>query len=159
MEIYNKNHFAMGLFWLVIALGLFLNDGAGDLLKWLVAIAFAVKFFHSALSKAGNAAAERRRVHYEEAATALYGRHYALRTNLPLLVLLPFLVLAFVLRFGFAIWLPVWLYVADLLVATVAAFYSIGVERRITEHIEAKYPLEDSEERAKEPKKEWDPEC
>ncbi|MBR6738946.1 MAG: hypothetical protein IKL99_04685 [Oscillospiraceae bacterium] len=154
MKIYNKNRFALGIFWIFITIVLLFGAWERDLLKLVVSVGLAAKCFYSALSESGNAEQRRQDKHYVEAATALYGRHYAWRTNLPLVVLLPVYAVALVLRFAFEIWLPAWFYVAHLMAATAAVFYSIGLERSISEYIGKNFPLEVSEEE----KKDWDPE-
>ena len=159
MKIYNKNHLLLGLFWVVMIALLFFEVIEGDFIKWLIATFLACKFLYSALSREGNAETERRRMHYKEAATKLYGRHYAWRTNLPLVVFLPSLFLALILRLCFGVWISVWVVVALMLLVTVASFYSYGVERSIEEYINANFPLGDAaEESGRETKPSWNPE-
>ena len=69
----------------------------------------------------------------------MYGKHYYLKTNLPLIMMGVFYPIALILRFICQIWLPIWVWVLFTVLLTVAVVYSMGINRDIVQKIEEEH--------------------
>lgn len=137
MKIYNKRAFFAGLFFAGTFLLFVLGIIEAELWQWLLAFGLAARFLHIGLSEIGSRREAAFQRQYPNTAAALHGRYHALKTNLPLLMVAVYFPLALLLRFGFDLYLPVWVHITFVILLTVAAAYSIGVSRSIEEHINA----------------------
>ena len=146
MKIYSKGYFIGGLIGLAVLVLYAVGVWEAHIGNWVIAIAFTAKFLYTGLTESGSGRMKHLAAHYEEAAETLFGKHHALKTNLPWILAGGFFVVAAVLRFGFEIWLPVWIWVVFVLALTGTAFYSIGLHREITEYIDEHIPEEDEPE-------------
>lgn len=136
MKIYNHHSFLCGLLFLC-ALPLFaLGIIEVDWWQWIVTIAISGKFLYTGLSESENRRQERIANNYQRVSKQLLGRYAALKLNLPIVILGVFFAVALFVRFVFDCIIPVWIVIVVLLAATVALFYTIGVNRQITEYIE-----------------------
>lgn len=144
MKIYSKSNVAAGLLCLIAFVLNVLNIIETDWWFLPISIAFAAKFLYTGLTKTGSERAKHMDAHYEKTARMLHGKHHAVKRNLPWILTLGFFTVALMLRFGFEIWLPVWVYVVFVLGLTVAAFYSMGLNREITEYIDEHLPQEEA---------------
>ena len=75
---------------------------------------------------------------------ARYGKHHALKTTLPGIIVAVFFAVMFVLLL-FDLWLPIEAYCIFLVVLMAAGIYSWVVHRGIIEYIDEHFPQEDSE--------------
>ena len=136
MKIYNRHSFICGLLFLC-ALPLFAFDIIEvDWWQWIITIAISGKFLYTGLSESENRRQERIANNYQQVSKQLLGRYAALKVNLPVVILVVFFAIALFVRFVFDCIIPVGIVVVVLLAATVALFYTIGVNRQITEYIE-----------------------
>ena len=136
MKIYNKSSFICGLLFL-FALPLFaLGIIQVDWWQWIVTIAISGKFLYTGLSESENRRQKRIRDNYQRVSKKLLGRYAAIKVNLPILILGVFFAVALIIRFLFDCIIPVGVVVVVLLAATVALFYTIGLNRQITEYIQ-----------------------
>lgn len=136
MKIYNKNCFIFGLVCLC-ALPLFaLEIIKVDWWQWLFTIAISGKYLYIGLSKNES----RRQAHieknYKSVSHKLLGRYASIKTNLPLVILGVFFAVAIIIRYALDVTIPVGIVVVVLIFTTVAAFYSIGLNRQIAAYIE-----------------------
>ena len=146
MKIYSKGYFIGGLIGLAVLVLYAVGVWEAHIGNWVIAIAFTARFLYTGLTESGSGRMKHLAAHYEEAAAALHGKHHALKRNLPWILAGGFFAVAAVLRFGFEIWLPVWIWVVFVLALTGTAFYSIGLHREITEYIDEHIPEEDEPE-------------
>ena len=146
MKIYSKSNFIAGLIGLAVLVLYAVGIWEAHMGNWVIAIAFTANCLYTGLTKSGSGRRKHLAAHYDETAAALHGKHHALKRNLPWILTLGFFAVALVLRFLFQIWLPVWICVVFVLGLTVAAFYSIGLHREITEYIDEHIPQEDEPE-------------
>ena len=136
MKIHNKHSFICGLLFLC-ALPLFaLGIIEVDWWQWIVTIAISGKFLYTGLSESENRRQERIANNYQRVSKQLLGRYAAIKVNLPIVILGVFFTAALIARFVFDYIIPIGVVVVVLLAATVALFYTIGVNRQITEYIE-----------------------
>lgn len=143
MKIYNQNAFLSGLFCAcalpLFALGI-LDVGPG---QWLLTIVISGRLLYIGLSKEGNRRNQFLTKHHDAAAEALFGKHHRWKTNLPLVVIAVFFVIALFLRFCTNVILPIGVAVTFVLALLISTAYSVGLYRKITEYIDANY-TEDS---------------
>ena len=92
MKIYNKRHFAAGLFSLTAFWVAALNLVEGSWTYKLITFALTVKYLYTGLTKAGSERAKHINAHYDETDRMLHGKYHVLKGNLPLIVLAGFLV-------------------------------------------------------------------
>ena len=145
MKIYNKSSFIAGVVCVgALVLLVFLH---ADWWQWLISIAIAARFLYVGLTEAGSRRTPKINKHYKDVATTLHGKHYALKTNLPLVFAGAFFAVAVLLRFVFDIYLPVWSYVVFVIILAVLVAYSIGIEKSITDYIDDNIPEDDERER------------
>lgn len=140
MKVYNKGAFLTGVV-CAGALLLFAIDVLhADWWQWLISIAITVRLLYIGLTEEGSRQAKKVEDHYAETAASLHGKHHSLKTNLPWILVIVFYPIALFLRFAFEIYLPIWMHVGFVILLTVAAAYSIGIERSIREYIETNIP-------------------
>ena len=137
MKIYHKSSFITGALFAGLLLLFALNILHGSWWQWLFSGALAAKYLYNGLSASADQRNRKLQQHYRETATTLYGRHYALKENLPLLLVAVYLGVGLFLRFVLEIWLPDWFHVVFVLALLVSAFYSIGVQKAITDRIDS----------------------
>ena len=137
MKIYHKSSFITGVLFAGLLLLFALDILHGSWWQWLFAGALAAKYLYNGLSQSASQRNHKLHQHYRETATALYGRYYALKENLPFLLVAVYLGVGLFLRFVLEIWLPNWLHVVFVLTLLVSAFYSIGVQKAITDRIDS----------------------
>lgn len=136
MKIHNKSSFAWGIICLC-ALPLFaLNIIKVDWWQWIITLAFSVKFLHVGLSKSENERQNKIAKNYRRVSQELYGKYATIKTNLPWFIAGSFFAVTLFIRFVFDIVIPVWIAVCFAMILTVSVFYSIGLNRKITEHID-----------------------
>ena len=145
MKIYSKSNFIAGVLCLIAFVLNVLNIKAVDWWYLLISFAFAAKFLYTGLTKSGSDRAKHMDAHYDKTARMLHGKHYELKSNLPLILFGGFLVVGLVLKL-LNVWLPGWLIVLFLLSLVVSAAYSIGLHRQITAYIDEHIPQEDEPE-------------
>lgn len=145
MKIYNKSSFVWG----VLFLGFFALSALGVLemkgWPWVITLAFAAKFLYTGLSKGESERQARITEHYGQTARKLFGKYAAVKTNLPWIVAGTFFVIALLVRFVLDVVIPVWALIGFAVVLTLSAFYSIGVNRAITDHIDRMEPEEEKD--------------
>ena len=139
MKIYNKRHFAAGLFSLTAFWVAALNLVEGSWTYKLITFALTVKYLYTGLTKAGSERAKHINAHYDETARMLHGKYHVLKGNLPLIVLAGFIVVGLVLK-ALDIWMPKWLIAVFVVALLVTVFYSIGLHRDVTEYIDEHIP-------------------
>lgn len=143
MKIYNKSDFIMGVSCLC-AIPLFvLHIIDVDWWQYFITIAISLAFIYRGLSeKAG----ERNRIiseNFNATARILYGRFHVIKTNLPWMMALAFFSIAFILRFAFRIWLPIWVHLIFVIGLAASTFYSIGMINSIKADIDQNIIKED----------------
>ena len=136
MKIYHKRSFITGVLFVGLLLLFALDILDGSWWQWFFGGALAAKYLYNGLSASANQRNRKLQQHYRDTATALYGRHYAVKENLPLLLVAVYLGIGLFLRFILEIWLPNWFHVVFVLALLVSTFYSIGVQKAITDHID-----------------------
>ena len=145
MKIYSKSNFVAGVLCLIAFVLNVLNILEVDLWYLLISFAFAAKFLYTGLTKAGSERAKHMDTHYETTARMLHGKHYELKSNLPLILFGGFLVVGMVLKI-LDVWMPGWFIAVFMVALVVSAAYSIGLHREITEYIDEHIPQEDEPE-------------
>ncbi len=134
MKIYNKSAFIAGIL-CSLSLPMFaFGIIHADWFQWLMSIAVSAKLLYTGRSQKGSDRDKIIKEKYEETAVALYGRHHKLKTNLPFIIT-GGLVIAAGLQLVFNISMPIWVVVMFPVSLTIAATYSIGIERSIAEAI------------------------
>ena len=137
MKIYHKGAFITGLFFAGLPLLFALNILHGSWWQLLFAGALAAKYLYNGLSASASQRNRKLQAHYRETATVLYGKHYALKENFPILLVALYLGCGLFFRFVLDIWLPDWVHIVFVLALLVSAFYSIGVQKAITDRIDS----------------------
>ena len=136
MKIYDKGSFARGMLFLcslaLFALGIIETRWW----QWVIALVFAAKFLYTGLSQGESERQARIAAHYGQTARELFGKYAAVKTNLPWIVAGVFFASALLVRFVLDVIIPVWVFIGFAVVLTVAVFYSIGLNRTITDHID-----------------------
>lgn len=145
MKIYSKSNFVAGVLCLIAFVLNVLNILEVDLWYLLISFAFAAKFLYTGLTKAGSERAKHMDTHYETTARMLHGKHYELKSNLPLILFGGFLVVGMVLKI-LDVWMPGWFIVVFMVALVVSTAYSIGLHRQITAYIDEHIPQEDEPE-------------
>ncbi|WP_125140712.1 hypothetical protein [Clostridium transplantifaecale] len=136
MKIYHKNYFVFG-FISLCALPLFaLNIIKADWWQWGITLAISAKFLYVGLSKPESEQQSRIEKNYRRVSQELYGKYAVVKTNLPLVILVAFFTITLFIRLVFNIVIPACIVVCFLIVLTVSVFYSIGLDRKIKEHID-----------------------
>jgi hypothetical protein len=136
MKIYDKGSFFAGVVCACLLPLFALNVISAGWPQWLLTIALSVRLLYLGLSKT---ASERTHVinkNYKEVSSRVGGKYVTIKLNLPLVILLSFLAIALILRFAFAVYLPAWICGVIVIVATVAAVYSFGLNREIVKQID-----------------------
>ena len=137
MKICNKGFFIAGAL-LSCLLPLYAFDIIhANWWQWLYTVLLAAKLLYHGLSAS---AAERDRKaakHYPKTAAALYGKHHTAKEYLPFIILVVYLVVGLFCRFVLDIWIPDWVHVVFIGTLTVSAFYSIGIQKAIRDHIDS----------------------
>jgi len=145
VKIYSKRSFAWGMlflcFFALSALGVLETKGW----PWVITLAFAAKFLYTGLSKGESERQARIAEHYGQAARERFGKHAAVKTNLPWIMAGAFFAIALLVRFVLGVVVPVWVLIGFAVVLTLSAFYSIGVNRAITDHIDRMEPEEEKD--------------
>jgi len=145
VKIYNKRSFVWGMlflcFFALSVLGVLETKG------WprVITLAFAAKFLYAGLSKGESERQARIAEHYGQAARELFGKHAAVKTNLPWIMAGAFFAIALLVRFVLGVVVPVWVLIGFAVVLTLSAFYSMGVNRAITDHIDRMEPEEEKD--------------
>ena len=111
----------------------------------LISFAFAAKFLYTGLTKSGSDRAKHMDAHYDKTARMLHGKHYELKSNLPLILFGGFLVVGMVLKI-LDVWMPGWFIAVFMVALVVSTAYSIGLHRQITAYIDEHIPQEDEPE-------------
>lgn len=136
MKIYNVKYFIWGIIFLVplplFAFGII----KADWWQWLLSIGISVKYLSIGLSKANHERQERIEKNYQTVSQELLGKYAAIKTNLPWVITGGFFAVTLFIRFVFDIIIPVWTAVCFVIALTISAFYSMGLERKITEYID-----------------------
>ena len=145
MKIYSKSYFIGGLIGLAVLVLYAVGVWEAHIGNWVIAIAFTARFLYTGLTESGSGRMKHLNTYYEETGRMLHGRYHVLKRNLPLIVLAGFMVVGLVLK-ALDVWMPGWLIVVFVLSLTVAAFYSIGLHREITEYIDEHIPGEEEPE-------------
>ena len=73
---------------------------------------------------------------YQSVSQKLFGKYAWIKTNLPWFITGGFFTVTLLIRFLFDIVIPVWIAVCFVIVLTISVFYSIGLNREITEYID-----------------------
>ena len=137
MKIHNKESFIWGLIFLC-PLPLFaLKIIEAEWWQWVFAMAMSAKFLYAGLSKSESDRQEHIKKNYKKASQKLLGRYALIKTNLPLIILGVFFVIAIIIRYALDYIIPIWIVVVVLILATISLFYSIGLNRQIVEYIES----------------------
>ena len=145
MKIYSRSHFVAGLIGLAV-LGLYAVDVMdADWWHWPIAFAFAVRFLYTGLTKSGSERAKHMDAHYDKTARMLHGKHYEIKSNLPLILFGGFLVVGLVLKL-LDIWMPGWFIAVFMVALLVSTAYSIGLHRDVTDYIDEHIPQEEDPE-------------
>lgn len=145
MKVYDKSAFLTGIF-CACFLPLFALDILhADWWQWILSIAISAKFLHIGLSESASRRQCVLRENYSETAAALHGKYYLVKTNLPWIITVLFLSIAAVLRFLLDIILPPGVWVVFIILLAFSAIYSIGIDRSIEEHIDARTAADDSD--------------
>jgi len=145
VKIYNKRSFVWGMlflcFFALSVLGVLETKG------WprVITLAFAAKFLYTGLSKDESERQARIAEHYGQAARERFGKYASVKTNLPWIVAGAFFAIALLVRFVLGVVIPVWALIGFAVVLTLSAFYSIGVNRAITDHIDRMEPEEEKD--------------
>lgn len=136
MKIYHKSSFTWGIV-CFCALPLFaLNIIKVDWWQWVITAAFSTKLLYTGLSRAENERQNKIAKNYRIVSQELYGKYAAIKTNLPWIIAGSFFAVALLIRFAFDIVIPVWIAVCFAVILTVSVFYSLGLNREITKHID-----------------------
>lgn len=140
MKIYSKSNFVAGLLGLgtLILFAFDAHDTKGW--QWALAAFIVVRCLYTALNESASKQSQRYQSNYEKTAIAMYGKYHAIKTNLPLILVIAVFAVTLVLRFLFDIWLPVWIYVVFILALSVAAIYSIGIQQNIKNYMDEHLP-------------------
>lgn len=136
MKINNKFDFCFGVFGAFMLVLFTLDIIPVEWWQYLIVIVISARFIYHGLSASATKHQQKGNAYFKETAAALFGEHYYFKTNLPWIMLFAFFSLALILRFGFEIWLPVWIHILFVVLLTVAVFYSMGINRKIAEEIE-----------------------
>ena len=145
MKIYSKSNFIAGVLCLIAFVLNVLNIKAVDWWYLLISFAFAAKFLYTGLTKSGSDRAKHMDAHYDKTARMLHGKHYELKSNLPLILFGGFLVVGMVLKI-LDVWMPGWFIAVFMVALVVSTAYSIGLHRQITAYIDEHIPQEDEPE-------------
>ena len=136
MKIYSKSCFISGILCLaslvLYALGVLRSSGW----QWVLSAVFAAKFLHIALSESEHRRQQHLKRRWKDVSGKLYGPLAALKLNLPWVITGGFFAVALVIRLGFGIVIPVWVVICYVAALTLSAFYSLGLNRSITEQID-----------------------
>lgn len=143
MKIYDQGALLSGLFALCALLLFAFNVLEARPGTWILLLVIAGRAFYVALSKEGHRRNQFLTKHHDAAAEALFGKYHRWKTNLPLVVLAVFFVIALFLRFCTNVILPIGVAVTFVLALLISTAYSVGLYRKITEYIDANY-TEDS---------------
>ena len=139
MKLYDRNAFLTGVLalcaLLVFAFGI-LEARPGT---WILLLVIAGRAFYVALSKEGNRRNQFLTKHYDAAAEALFGRHHRWKTNLPLVVIAVFFVIALLLRFCTNRIFPIWIALIFVITLLLSTAYSVGLHHQIKEYIDSHY--------------------
>jgi hypothetical protein len=147
MQIYDKGAFFVGVV-CACALPLFaLNVTSADWCQWLLTIAISVRFLYLGLSKSASERTHIINKNHKEVSAHVGGKYVTIKLNLPIVILFPFLAIALILRFAFAVYLPAWIYVVLLIAVTIAAAYSFGLNRKIVKQIDDQEGLSENDSR------------
>ena len=136
MKIYNKSFFAWGIICLC-ALPLFALDIIKvDWWQWGIVLVFSAKFLYIGLSKTESKRQNNIAKNYRRVSQQLCGKYAAVKTNLPYLITGSFFAATLLINLVFDIVIPFWIFVCFVVILTVSVFYSVGLNREITEHID-----------------------
>ena len=136
MKIYNKKFFIWGIIFF-IPLPLFvLGVIEADLLQWFLAVGLSAKFLYAGLSKEESKRQADIRKNYGRVSHQLFGKYAWIKTNLPWIITVAFFTVTLLIRFVLDRIIPVWIVVCFVIALAICVFYSIGLDREITEQID-----------------------
>ena len=135
MKIYNKSSFFSGLFFLATLVIFMLDIVHADWWQWIICFMACINLLYIALSKDGSRYNDIINQKYKETAVKLYGKYYMVKTNLPIIIIVVFLLLAYLIRVKFDFIIPIWGWFLFIFISTVATAYSIGLDRSIKKYI------------------------
>lgn len=136
MKIHDKGFFAWGVGCLCALLLFAFGIIKAAFWQWIIVFTFGASFFHIALSKSESERHSRIEKSYRRVSQELYGKHVAIKTNLPWIIAGGFIVVALFVKFMLDIIIPEWIVICFIGIFLVSVFYSIGLERKIIEHID-----------------------
>ena len=142
MKIYSKSNFIAGLIGLAVLVLYAVGVWEAHMGNWVIAIAFTANCLHAGLTKTRSDRMKHLAAHYDETARMLHGKYYALKRNLPLLVVAGFIVVGLVLKV-LDIWIPEWFLGVWVVALLAAGVYGWVVLRSITEYIDEHFPQEE----------------
>ena len=136
MKIYNKKYFIWGIIFF-IPLPLFVFGVIkAELYQWFLSIGLSAKFLFAGLSKQESERQDNIENNYQSVSQKLFGKYAWIKTNLPWFITGGFFTVTLLIRFLFDIVIPAWIAVCFVIVLTISVFYSIGLNREITEYID-----------------------
>ena len=136
MKIYDRRSFAAGVIFLCAIPCFALGIIETQWWYYVIALAFGAKNLHVALSKSESERQAYIAENYQRVSKQLYGKYPWVKINLPWIVIGCFFTVAFVLKFLFDIVIPLWIWGCFLVALTIAAFYSMGIDREIAAYLD-----------------------
>jgi len=143
MKVYNRSSFIWGVVFLCALPLSALKIIKVEWWQWIIALAFSAKFLYIGLSKRENERQNKIAKNYRRVSQELFGKHAAIKTNLPLIIAGGFFVVTVFIRVVFDTIIPIWIVACFVILLTASVFYSMGLNHKITEHIDKETSLTD----------------